>query len=138
MSICFDYSCGSEKAMNGDIEFVSAVPVLASLDIQRSVDFFAAKLGFTIRYASQGVYGIVSRDSVNIHFWACSDPSIPSATGCRVGVRNIESLYDHCAQQDIVHPNGLLNTTPWGNKEFAIIDADKNLVTFFEPVTLVA
>jgi hypothetical protein len=53
-------------------------------------------------------------------------------------VRNIESLYDHCAQQDIVHPNGLLHTTPWGNQEFAIIDADKNLVTFIEPVTLVA
>ena len=109
--------------MGEAVEFVAAVPVLASLDIQRSVDFFAAKLGFTIRYASQGEYGIVSRDSVNIHFWACNDPQIPSATGCRVGVRNIELLYD-----------GLLNTTPWGNKEFAIIDADKNLVTFFEPV----
>ena len=102
--------------MNGDIEFVSAVPVLASLDIQRSVDFFATKLGFTIHYASQGEYGIVSRDSVNIHFWGCSDPQIPAATGCRVSVRHIESLYDHCAQQDIVHPNGLLHTTPWGNR----------------------
>lgn len=85
--------------MNGDIEFVSAVPVLASLDIQRSVDFFAAKLGFTIRYAAQGEYGIVSRECVNIHFWACSDPQIPSATGCRIGVRNIESLYNHCANK---------------------------------------
>lgn len=121
--------------MNGAIEFVSAVPVLASLDIQRSVDFFASKLGFTIIYASQGAYGIVSRESVNIHFWACSDPRISSATGCRVGVRNIESLYAHCSQQAIVHPNGRLNTTPWGNREFAILDADNNLITFFEPAS---
>jgi catechol 2,3-dioxygenase-like lactoylglutathione lyase family enzyme len=120
--------------MNDAIEFVAAVPVLASLDIQRSVDFFAARLGFTIVYASQGEYGIVSRGAVELHFWACSDPAIASATGCRVGVVNIESLYAHCVREAIVHPNGPLHTTPWGKQEFAILDPDHNLVTFFEPV----
>jgi catechol 2,3-dioxygenase-like lactoylglutathione lyase family enzyme len=121
--------------MNVDTEFVAAVPVLASLDIQRSVDFFASKLGFTVHYASQGEYGIVSRGGVHIHFWACSDPAIASATGCRVGVVNIESLYAHCVAEQIVHPNGALHGTPWGNQEFAIIDTDHNLVTFFEPAS---
>lgn len=117
-----------------DTDFVAAIPVLASLDIQRSVEFFASKLGFTIEYASQGAYGIVSRGSITIHFWACSDPAIASATGCRVSVRNVESMYAHCLSQEIVHPNGPLHTTPW-NREFAILDPDKNLVTFFEPVS---
>ena len=120
--------------MNDDTQFVAAVPVLASLDIQRSVDFFASKLGFTIHYVAQGTYGIVSRGAVQLHFWACNDPAIPSATGCRVSVVNIESLYAHCVREEIVHPNGPLNTTPWGNQEFAILDSDNNLVTFFEPV----
>lgn len=119
--------------MNSAIELVAAVPVLASLDIQRSVDFFASRLGFTIHYASQGEYGIVSRGGVHIHFWACSDPMIPAATGCRVGVVNIEALNAHCVLEGIVHPNGALHATPWGNQEFAIIDPDHNLVTFFEP-----
>jgi catechol 2,3-dioxygenase-like lactoylglutathione lyase family enzyme len=115
-----------------DTDFVAAVPVLASLDIQRSVDFFANRLGFTVRYASHGEYGIVARGDVTIHFWACNDPAIPSVTGCRVRVRNIDPLYVHCTRERIVHPNGLLKTTPW-NREFAILDPDKNLVTFFEP-----
>jgi catechol 2,3-dioxygenase-like lactoylglutathione lyase family enzyme len=117
-----------------DTDFVAAVPVLASLDIQRSVDFFASKLGFTIVYASQGEYGIVARGDVSIHFWACNDPAVPSVTGCRVSVRKIESLYAHCTREEIVHPNAHLKTTPW-NREFAILDVDKNLVTFFEPLS---
>ncbi len=118
--------------MNGDVEFVAAVPVLASLDIQRSVDFFASKLGFTIVYASPGEYGIVSRGEVNIHFWACDDRQIAEATGCRVSVANIQSLYAHCVSEAIVHPNSQLSTTIWGNTEFAILDPDGNLVTFVE------
>jgi catechol 2,3-dioxygenase-like lactoylglutathione lyase family enzyme len=119
--------------MNGETQFLAAVPVLASLDIQRSVDFFASKLGFTIVYAAQNGYGIVSRGHVSIHFWACSDAHIPLATGCRIHVTNIESLYACCSEEGIVHPNGLLKTTEWGNREFAILEADNNLVTFHEP-----
>lgn len=118
--------------MNGDVGFVAAVPVLASLDIQRSVDFFASKLGFTIVYACPGEYGIVSRGAVNIHFWACDDRQIAEATGCRVSVANIRSLYAHCTGEGIVHPNSALSTTPWGNMEFAVLDPDGNLVTFVE------
>jgi catechol 2,3-dioxygenase-like lactoylglutathione lyase family enzyme len=121
------------KTMNGETQFLAAVPVLASLDIQRSVDFFANKLGFGIVYAAQDAYGIVSKGEVSIHFLACNDPRIPLATGCRVGVANIESLYTHCSKEGIVHPDWQLKTTEWGNREFAILEADKNLVTFFEP-----
>jgi catechol 2,3-dioxygenase-like lactoylglutathione lyase family enzyme len=116
-----------------DTDFVSAVPVLPSLDIQSSVDFFASRLGFAVHYASPGQYGIVARGDVVIHFWACDDPDLPGASGCRVSVRNIESIYAHCTREQIVHPNGALKTTPW-NREFAILDPDHNLVTFFEPL----
>lgn len=120
--------------MSGAIEFVAAVPVLASLDIRRSVDFFGDRLGFKVVYAAQGEYGIVSHGAVEIHFWACSDAAIPAATGCRVNVVNIDALYAHCVREQIVHPNGALHATPWGKREFSILDPDDNLVTFFEPV----
>ncbi|PUA17186.1 VOC family protein [Glaciimonas sp. PCH181] len=118
--------------MNSVIDFVAAVPVLASLNIQRSVNFFVSKLGFDAHYVSQGEYGIVSRGNVKIHFWACTDKRISEATGCRVNIRNIKSLYAQCSSQEIVHPNAPLKTTPWGSTEFAILDPDGNLVTFFE------
>jgi hypothetical protein len=115
-------------------QFVDATPVLASLDIRRSVDFFVSKLGFAEVYAVQRQYGIVRNGPVGIHFWACSDPSIPKATSCRVHVRGIEQLHEHCRSLEIVHPNAPLAAKPWGSKEFAILDPDSNLVTFHEPV----
>lgn len=112
--------------------FLSATPVLASLDIERSVAFFVSKLGFVKVHVAQGEYGIVSNGPVEIHFWACQDRSIAEATGCRVRVSGIKDLHARCASQAIVHPNAPLGTKPWGTKEFAILDPDGNLVTFHE------
>lgn len=118
--------------MNGPVQFIAATPVLASLDIERSVDFFVSKLGFTKVYAVQGEYGIVSNGAVSIHFWSGTDPSIPKATGCRVQVVGIEQLFQRCQSLAIVHPNAPLEAKPWGNKEFAITDIDGNLITFHQ------
>ena len=115
-----------------NIDFVVAVPVLASLDIERSVEFFVARLGFTKVHVAVGAYGIVSNGPVQIHFWACADRFIAEATSCRVQVRSIELLYQQCQQNGIVHPMAPLDTKPWGAKEFAILDPDGNLVTFYE------
>jgi hypothetical protein len=120
--------------MNSEIGFIAAVPVLASLDIERSVAFFASKLDFTIVYAQPGGYGIVARGAVHIHFWNCEDRRIAEATGCRIQIQQIDALYARCVDEGIVHPNGALKTTQWGNQEFAILDPDSNLVTFFEAV----
>jgi catechol 2,3-dioxygenase-like lactoylglutathione lyase family enzyme len=119
--------------MSNPMQCVDATPVLASLDIQRSVDFFVSKLGFDSLYAKQGEYGVVRNGPVGIHFWACSDPAIPKATGCRVQVREIGQLYQHCQALGIVHPNSTLASTAWGSDEFAILDPDNNLVTFYQP-----
>ena len=115
------------------IEFVMATPVLASLDIKRSVEFFCSKLGFTKIHEEQGTYGIVASGPVSIHFWACADRKIAEATGCRIGVQGIEQLYAQCVDSGIVHPNAPLAKAPWGNQEFAILDPDGNLVTFYQP-----
>jgi hypothetical protein len=96
------------------------------------VEFFATRLGFTKVYVAQGEYGIVESGPVQIHFWACSDRHIAEATSCRVQVRSIEPLYRVCESHTIVHPNAPLDTKPWGSKEFAILDPDGNLVTFYE------
>lgn len=114
-------------------EFVIATPVLASLNIERSVEFFCSKLGFAKIHAEQGTYGIVSSGSVSIHFWACTDRRIAEATGCRVGVQGVEALFAKCVSYGIVHPNAPLAKAPWGNQEFGILDSDGNLITFYEP-----
>lgn len=118
--------------MSAPAEYLAAVPVLASLDIERSAEFFAGKLGFTKVHVAQGVYGIVANGPVQIHFWACTERHIAQATSCRVQVRAIEHLYHQCEEHGIVHPKAPLETKPWGTQEFAILDPDGNLVTFYE------
>jgi catechol 2,3-dioxygenase-like lactoylglutathione lyase family enzyme len=116
--------------MSSEVGFISATPVLASLDIQRSVAFFCDKLGFTSLYAQQGAYGVVTRGGVGIHFWACGERHIAENTSCRIRVENIDTLFAQCSAHGIVHPRATLEAKPWGGREFAIVDPDGNLVTF--------
>ncbi len=110
----------------------SATPVLASLDIARSVEFFCTKLGFSALHVAPGVYGVVTRNEVQIHFWACADRSIAENTSCRVRVSGIDALYAQIEPLGIVHPHAPLANKPWGTREFGILDPDGNLVTFAE------
>jgi catechol 2,3-dioxygenase-like lactoylglutathione lyase family enzyme len=120
--------------MNNSAKFISATPVLASLNIERSAEFFATKLGFIKVHVVQGEYGIVSNGPVHIHFWPCTERHIAEATSCRVQVRAIGLLHAQCAGHGIVHPDAPLQAKPWGTKEFAILDPDGNLVTFYERI----
>lgn len=116
--------------MTPETRFVSATPVLASLDIERSVEFFCARLGFSRVHVQQGTYGVVSRGAVQLHFWACTERHVAECTSCRVRVEGIDSLFAECEAFGIVHPKAPLQTRPWGTREFGVLDPDGNLVTF--------
>ena len=109
---------------------IAAIPKLASLDIERSLTFFE-RLGFKRLHASRE-YGVARRDSVSIHFWLCSDARTPTETGCRITVEGIDELFATFSKLGVVHPNGQLESKPWGSREFSILDNDGNLVTFNE------
>ena len=112
----------------------TAIPKLASLDIERSVTFFE-QLGFT-RIAVYPTVAMVTRDSVDIHFWLTDDPAIPKLTGSRVNVDGVDELYEEFRLLDIIHPNDPLGDKPWGLREFSILDVDGNLLTFSGPLVV--
>ena len=116
----------------GAIRFLGASPKLASMDIERSLAFYAG-LGFE-RVFSSTDYGVARCDFVSLHFWLCSDPRIPQETGCRIAVAGIDSLTERLSKMNLVHPNGELESKPWGAREVSILDPDGNLVTFTQPV----
>jgi hypothetical protein len=119
--------------------FISAIPKLASMDIQRSIAFFE-KLGFTksTQFPDDNPnYGIVEQDGVQIHFWLSTDPAIPKATGCRINVSGIDELFASYSKLGVIHPNDPLTQKPWGLREFSILDVDGNLVTFAEQMAIV-
>jgi len=107
-------------------------PVLTSLDIERTVAFYCSRLGFARVYAEPGVWGIVSRDRVQIHFWPCPDRRLAENTSCRVYVTGIAQLFGELEPLGVVHPNAPLQYKPWGSREFGILDPAGNLITFAE------
>ncbi|MEO5634706.1 VOC family protein [Gaiella sp.] len=113
-------------------EFVTTVPIIPARDIEASTAWYRDKLGFEI-FHTEDEYGIVGRGESWVHFWGPSEiEPKDSMTMIRIGVRGIDELHSHCSDLGIVHPNAPLEPKPWGFREFAVSDADGNLVTFFE------
>jgi DNA-binding transcriptional MerR regulator len=108
-----------------------AIPVLASVDLEATQRFYAERLGFD-PIATYPDYAVSARDSVQIHFWLTDDRRFAENTSCRVDVTGIDALYAELRANGVVHPNGELTDKPWGIREFAVQDADGNLITFGE------
>ncbi|MEO0897610.1 MAG: VOC family protein [Bacteroidota bacterium] len=115
------------------MKLTKAAPVLASLDILKSLDFYEQKLGFRRTYGDEG-YGVIVRDDIVIHFWKCEDKIFPENTSCYVYVEDVDQLYQACKAAAIIHPNGDLKNHPHGMREFAILDLFGNLIRFGQAI----
>ena len=106
------------------------IPVLASLDIERTVNFYKTKLGFNRMGYLDENYAVIARDNFVVHFWKCNDKIHPENTSCYVDVEDIDALYKELASFNIIHPNGKLEDKPYGMREFSVLDEDGNLMKF--------
>jgi hypothetical protein len=103
-----------------------AVPILAYLDRDATLAFYRS-LGFVCNGDWDG-YIMCRRDEVELHLWKTDDPAIPMHTGCYLRVSEIESLYHEFCSLQCIHPNGRLETKPWGMKQFSILDNSGNIL----------
>lgn len=123
--------------------YSSAVPVLPSLDIQKSCDFFVENLGFDphfvwtedLKEGEAPPYGGVQKGDVHIHFITVQDKMVCEWTVCRVYVTNIEEHYKRAQEKGIVHPNGPLKEQPWGERDFGVLDAHGVLIYLAEELS---
>jgi len=94
-------------------------------------EFYVNQLGFKV-LGDYGEYLMVQKDNIEIHFFEFKELD-PRENYGQVYIRtdDIDSLYqsllDH---KTTIHPNGSLQMKPWGQKEFALLDPDNNLLTF--------
>jgi uncharacterized glyoxalase superfamily protein PhnB len=52
-----------------------------------------------------------------------------------ISVKDIDNFYNSLLITDVtIHPNGALEKKPWGQKEFALLDPNGNLLTFGESI----
>ena len=107
-------------------------PKLPMRDKASTKDFYINKLGFReFGNAEYDEYLIIEKDNIQIHFFEFKSLD-PKENYGQVYIRtnDIESLYQSLLEKEVIHPNGALQVKPWGQKEFAVLDPDNNLLTF--------
>ena len=112
-------------------------PKLPMRDKAATKDFYLNQLGFQeLGNAVYEGYLMVQKDNIQIHFFEFKALD-PKENYGQVYIRTdeIDKLYQCLADKKInIHPAGNLQTKPWGQKEFSLLDPDHNLLTFGQSV----
>lgn len=109
------------------------IPKLPFIYKEKTINYYQ-KLGFEL-VADHGDYLITQYKDLEIHFFSF-ETFIPEKSDFMIYLRidnDIENFYQNFQNQGIeIHPNGKLETKPWGMKEFSLIDPSGTLLTFGE------
>jgi catechol 2,3-dioxygenase-like lactoylglutathione lyase family enzyme len=130
------------------------IPAMPVQDAAAAVAFYRDRLGFEVLHHDGG-FAVLCRDEAVLHLWEASDeawrerPStegpvisgaesfIAGTASCRIKVEGVDRLFEELQESDVLHPvsrDGVAKTD-FGTREFATLDLDGNLLTFFEWVT---
>lgn len=108
-------------------------PKLPMRDKTATKNFYVKMLGFNVfGNTDYDGYLMIERDNIQIHFFEFKQLD-PKANYGQVYIRtnDIDNLYKSFLDSKVkIHPNGNLQSKPWGQKEFALLDPDNNLLTF--------
>jgi len=108
-------------------------PKIPMRDKAATKEFYLNKLGFQeLGDVDYGGYLMVQKDNIQIHFFEFKELD-PKENYGQVYIRtnDIDTLYQSMLDKKlIIHPAGHLQTKPWGQREFSMLDPDSNLLTF--------
>jgi catechol 2,3-dioxygenase-like lactoylglutathione lyase family enzyme len=127
------------------------IPALPVRNAAAAVDFYRDRLGFEVLHHDRG-FAVLCRDDAVLHLWEASDETwserrsleqpvrsgaesfIAGTASCRIAVEGVDALYEEMRESDVLHPvsKDAVETTAFGTREFATLDLDGNLVTFFQ------
>ena len=98
-------------------------------------DYYINQLGFqALGNKEYDNYLMLQKDKIQIHFFEFKELD-PLQNYGQVYIRtnDIKELYQSLQDNNVaIHPNGALQTKPWGQQEFSLLDPDNNLLTFGE------
>jgi catechol 2,3-dioxygenase-like lactoylglutathione lyase family enzyme len=136
------------------VSMSQTIPALPVHDAAAAVDFYRDRLGFQVLH-HEGGFAVLRRDEAVLHLWEASDESwrgrdslerpvcsgaesfIAGTASCRIRVEGVDELYGELEPRDLFHPASKdgVSSTDFGTREFATLDPDGNLVTFFQWVS---
>ena len=112
-------------------------PILGTRDIQRAIEFYTQKLGFQLAFRDETDppnYVGFRRDAVELHMQFQFEYEM-GTTRLRFLVENPDALLDEYRQRGVECTSDGVHSTPWGTREFALYDLDRNALTFYRHLT---
>jgi catechol 2,3-dioxygenase-like lactoylglutathione lyase family enzyme len=127
------------------------IPALPVRDVVAAVAHYRDKFGFDAPHVTVD-FAVLRRDDAALHLWGASDeewrsrPDLSSepirsgaesflagTASCRIEVDDVDALFLELERQGVLHDvsRGGVDATDFGTREFATIDLDGNLLTFF-------
>jgi catechol 2,3-dioxygenase-like lactoylglutathione lyase family enzyme len=127
------------------------IPALPVRDTATAVAHFRDRLGFTPLHVEDG-FAVLARDDARVHLWQAGDASwsgredlherpvrsgaesfLAGTASCRIETEDVDGLYAELAAAGVLHPVSRdgVTETDFGTREFAVLDADGNLLEFF-------
>jgi catechol 2,3-dioxygenase-like lactoylglutathione lyase family enzyme len=120
-----------------------------------AVEHYRDRFGFEVLHQDEG-FAVLGRDDARVHLWQAGDESwrervalretpissgaesfIAGTASCRIMVDGVDDLYKELSAKDVLHPVSRdgVSDTDYGSREFATLDQDGNLISFFEWVS---
>ena len=131
------------------------IPALPVHDAAAATAFYRDRLGFDVLHEDEG-FAVLERDDARVHLWQAGDESwrervalretpvssgaesfIAGTASCRIEVEDVDALYEELSAKEVLHPISRdgVSDTDFGSREFATLDRDGNLISFFEWVS---
>jgi catechol 2,3-dioxygenase-like lactoylglutathione lyase family enzyme len=142
--------------MSSSIDRVSAglgrtIPALPARDVRAAAAYYRDRFGFDTPHETDD-FAVLGRDAAQLHLWGATDEEwrsrddvkarpicsgaesfLAGTASCRIEVADVDALFEELEAADVLHPtvrDGVA-TTDFGTREFATLDLDGNLLTFF-------
>jgi uncharacterized glyoxalase superfamily protein PhnB len=128
----------------------TTIPALPVRDVPAAVVHYRERFGFDLRYEDTG-FAVVARDEAVLHLWGAGDEGwrervdlagrpvcsgaesfLAGTASCRIETKDVDALFEELGPRGVIHPTvtGVTNTD-FGTREFASVDLDGNLLTFY-------
>jgi catechol 2,3-dioxygenase-like lactoylglutathione lyase family enzyme len=133
-----------------DARLGQTIPALPVREAEAAVAFYRDRLGFEVLHHDGG-FAVLLRDEAVLHLWEAGDESwrerdssgrpvrsgaesfLAGTASCRIAVGDVDALFEELSDVGVLHPvsKGGVEDTDFGSREFATVDLDGNLITFF-------
>jgi catechol 2,3-dioxygenase-like lactoylglutathione lyase family enzyme len=127
------------------------IPALPVRDVRAAVAYYRARFGFEAAHET-GDFAVLGRDDAVLHLWGATDDDwhsrddldrhpicsgaesfLAGTASCRIEVSDVDALFAELQSAEVLHDvsRAGVTATDFGTREFATLDTDGNLLTFF-------